>query len=52
MHVLHFSIELQNPKVFVTLLETDSTTDALQAILRFWKHTKEMFALELVFELL
>ena len=52
MHVLDFSTELQNPEVSVTLLKSDSTTDALQAILKFSKQTKEIFAVESVFELL
>ena len=52
MHVLDFSTELQNPGVSVTLLKSDSTTDALQAILKFPKQTKEIFAVESVFELL
>ena len=52
MHVLDFLTELQNPQVSVTLLKSDSTTDALQAILKFSKQTKEIFAVESVFELL
>ena len=52
MHVLDFSAELQNPEVSVILLKSDSTTDALQAILKFSKQTKEIFAVEPVFELL
>ena len=44
MHVLDFSRELQNPEVSVTLLKSDSTTDALQPILNFSKQTKEIFS--------
>ena len=32
MHVLDFLTESQNAEVFVTLLESDCTTDALTAI--------------------
>ena len=52
MHVLDFSTELQNPEVSVTLLKSDSTTDALQAILKFLKKTKEILAVESVFKFL
>ena len=44
MHVLDFSTELQNPEVSVTLLKSDSTTDALQPILNFSKQKKETFS--------
>ena len=39
-------------KFSVTLLKSDSTTDAVQPILKFWKQTKKIFAVESVFELL
>ena len=52
MHLLDFWTELQNPGVSATLLKSDSTTDALQPILKFSKQTKEIFAIESVFELL
>ena len=52
MHFLDFWTELQNPRVSATLLKSDSTTDALQPILKFSKQTKEIFAVESVFELL
>ena len=52
MHMFDFWTELQNPKVSVTLVKTDSTTDDLKPILKFWKQTKEIFAVESVFELL
>ena len=52
MHVLDFSTELQNPEISVTLLKSDSTTDTLQAILKFSKQTKEIFVVESDFELL
>ena len=35
MHVLDFSTELQNAEVSLTLIKSDSTTDALPAILKF-----------------
>ena len=50
MHVLDFSTELQNPEVSVTLLKSDSITDTLQPILTFSKQTKEILAVESVFE--
>ena len=34
MHVLDFLAELQNTEVFVTLLKSNSTTDALPSILK------------------
>ena len=34
MYVLDFSTELQNAEVSVTLLKSDSTTDAVPAILK------------------
>ena len=40
MHVLDFSTELQNTEVSVTLLNSDPTTDALQAILKILGTTK------------
>ena len=49
MHVLDFSIVLQNQDISVTLLKRDSITDALQTILIFSKQTKEIFAVESVF---
>ena len=52
MHVSDFWTELQNPEVSVTLLKSDSTTDDLKPILKFSKQTKEIFAVESVFELL
>ena len=52
MHLLDFWTELQNPGVSATLLKSDSTTDALQPILKFSKQTTEIFAVESVFELL
>ena len=52
MYLLDFWTELQNPGVSATLLKSDSTTDALQPILKFSKQTKEIFAVESVFELL
>ena len=48
MHVLDFSTELQNSEVSVTLLKSDSSTDALSAILKFFR-TKETIAAESVF---
>ena len=52
MHFLDFWTELQNRRASATLLKSDSTTDALQPILKFSKQTKEIFAEESVFELL
>ena len=48
MHVLHFSTESQNTEVSVTLLKSDSTTDALPAW-KFSEQTRETFAVESVF---
>ena len=52
MHFLDFWTELQNLGVPAILLKSDSTTDALQPILKFSKQTKEIFAVEWVFEVL
>ena len=46
MHFLYFWTELQNLGVPAILLKSDSTTDALQPILKFSKQTKEIFAVE------
>ena len=40
MLVLDFSTELQNVEVLVTLLKTDSTSDALPAILKIIRTNK------------
>ena len=52
MHLLDLWTELENPGVSATLLKSDSTTDALQPILKFSKQTKEIFAVESVFAFL
>ena len=40
MHVLEFSIELQNAEVSVFLLKSNSTTDALHPTLKVLKTSK------------
>ena len=40
MHVLEFSIELQNAEVSVTLLKSNSTADALHAAWKLLKTSK------------
>ena len=52
MHMLNFSTELQDPENSVTLLKSDSITDALQPILKFSKQTKEIFDADSVFDIL
>ena len=52
MHMLNFSTELQDPENSVTLLKSDSITDALQPILKFSKETKEIFDADSVFDIL
>ena len=52
MHVSDFWTELQNPEVSVTLLKSDSTTDDLKPKILETQRTKEIFAVESVFELL
>ena len=50
--MLNFSTELQDPENSVTLLKSDSITDALQPILKFSKQTKEIFDADSVFDIL
>ena len=49
MHMLGFSTELQNAEVSLILLKSDSTTDALPAILKFLRTNKETLVMESVF---
>ena len=50
--MLNFSTELQDPENSVTLLKSDSITDALQPILKLSKQTKEIFDADSVFDIL
>ena len=49
MYVLDFSIELKNAEFSLTLLKSDSTTDALPAILKFLRTNKGTLEVEPVF---
>ena len=46
MYVLDFSIELKNAEFSLTLLKSDSTTDALPAILKFLRTNKGTLEVE------
>ena len=49
MQVLAFSTELENAEVSVTLLKSDSNTDALPEIWKFPEQTKETLEVKSVF---
>ena len=49
MYVLDFSTELKNAEFSLTLLKSDSTTDALPAILKFLRTNKGTLEVEPVF---
>ena len=50
MHVLEFLTELQNAEIFpVTLLRSDSTTDAFSVISKILGHSQKKFAVVSVF---
>ena len=50
MRVLDILSEMQNAEVSVTLLKSDSTLDALSAILKILEQAKETLVVESVFD--